>query len=262
MDEPAAVTAAWVHGTEVAYSWHDSMFKLIMADIGTHARLIRGGNIAVRYGTGGIVSARNQVATEFLKRDVEWLWWVDTDMGFAPSVVDDLVAAADPDERPVVGALCFGNREESLDGMGGFVTLPMPTVYRWHQVSDGRGGFVPWVDYPRDRLVPAAGTGSACILIHRSVLEKIQAEEGDNWYTPLHHPEMGEVSEDLSFCMRLARHEIPLFVHTGVKTTHLKQLWVSEGAFDAQRDQAERSIAGPVDGEPMNPRKVVADGSR
>ena len=62
-----------------------------------HGRVIRGGYMGVRYGTGGIVEARNTVARRFLSRDrADWLFWIDTDMGFAPDTIDRLIANADP----------------------------------------------------------------------------------------------------------------------------------------------------------------------
>jgi hypothetical protein len=39
------------------------------------------------------------------------------------------------------------------------------------------------------------------------------------------------MGEDLSFCMRAGSLGIPVHVHTGVKTTHLKQLWLSEADY-------------------------------
>ena len=46
----AAVTVAYVHSTEVAYSWHQSMMDAFAYDLGGHARMARGGRLAVRYG--------------------------------------------------------------------------------------------------------------------------------------------------------------------------------------------------------------------
>ena len=232
------VTAAWVHGDEVAYSWYGSMLGLIIADMGNQARLFRGGNIAMPYSTGGIVFSRNKTVETFLERDVPWLWWVDTDMGFEPDVVELLMAAADAEERPVVGGLCFAMKHAAPDTANGFVGLPLPTLYQWGEM-DGKEGFVPMVEYPRDSLVQCAGTGSACILIHRSVFERIAEDEGPNWYTPVRHPDLGEVSEDLSFCLRLARLGIPLWVNTAAKTTHLKHVWTSEAMFDVFKRNAE-----------------------
>ena len=225
----AAVTVAYVHDTEVAHSWYRSMTDLLMYDIGTEARVIRGGYIAVRYSTGGIVAARNQAAAMFLEaRDAEWLFWVDTDMGFAPDTLERLLAAADPVERPIMGALCYGFKELAPDGIGGYEMCPIPTVYDWVVLPDGVAGFTARHGYEKDAVTKCSGTGSACILIHRSVLERL----GPDPYEPLRNPTTGELlGEDLAFCARAAQHDIPVHVHCGVKTNHLKPIWVGEDVF-------------------------------
>lgn len=231
---PAAVTAAYVHDIEVAYSWHASFLELISHDIAHDARVIRGGYMGVRYGTGGIVEARNTIVRRFLANNrADWLWWVDTDMGFAPDTIDRLVAAADPVERPVVGGLCFANREVSSDGMGGYRTTAVPTIY-YYSEKDGKAGFNAAADFPDDALIRCSGTGSACVLIHRSALQAVFDEYGDTWYHTIPNPTQGPgwtYSEDLAFCIRLGALGIPVHVHTGVKTTHLKPIWLSHEHF-------------------------------
>lgn len=231
---PDSAILAYVHDAEVAYSWHQSVVELIGYDLGNRRRIINGGFLAVRYGTGGIVDARNEVAGRFLSSDAEWLFWVDTDMGFAPDTVDRLIAAADPVERPVVGALCFAQRETQVDGMGGFRCEPVPTLYRWAQIDDGRYGFTPWFDYPRDEVVPVAATGSACIVVHRSAMQAVVDETGPAPYSRMANPTTGQmIGEDLAFCARLGSVGIPVHVDTSVRTTHLKRLWLAEGDYDA-----------------------------
>ena len=237
-----SVLVAYVHGTDVAYSWHASLMNMLLYDVGNHGRLAAGGYLAVRYGTGGIADARNKAAAQFLETGHQWMFWIDTDMGFAPDTVDRLIDAADPEERPVVGGLCFAQREMMVDDMGGFVTIPQPTIYDWLKADNGEQGFVPRMNYQRDQLVGAAGTGSACLLIHRSVFERL---ERDAWYSPLWNGKQ-VLSEDLSFCVRLAQADIPLWIHTGVKTTHLKPNWVSEAVFDVHRDNAGHGMRVPV----------------
>jgi hypothetical protein len=47
-------------------------------------------------GAAGIVEGRNSIAAAFLdKTECEWLFMVDSDMGFAPDTVDRLIEAAD-----------------------------------------------------------------------------------------------------------------------------------------------------------------------
>lgn len=231
-DMTGSVCLTYVHGNDVAHSWHLSLLDLFTYDLAHSQRVVRGGFLAMRCGTGGVVEARNAAVEKFLTGGAEWLMWVDTDMGFAASSVDALVAAADPVERPVMGGLCFGQQEYSPDGMGGFRTKPSPTVFKWAKVGDGREGFVPWYDYPSDEVIPVAATGSAFVLIHRDVLTKIAAESGPNWYSRLTNPTTGQLlSEDLSFCGRAVQAGFPVHVDTRVKTTHMKTTWISESDY-------------------------------
>lgn len=227
------VSVAFVHGQEVTYSWHQSMMALVAHDLANRQHVVRGGWLATKYGTGGIAQARNDTVARFLADcDSDWLLWVDTDMGFAPDSVDRLLDAAHHRDRPVVGGLCFMMREVDVDGMGGMIVQPKPTIFGWFTDGD-KEGFQAVDDYPRDTVIPAAATGSAFIVIHRTALQKIADQYGPEWYTQTRNPTTGMMlSEDLAFCMRLAAVELPLHIHTGVKTTHLKQAWLDERLFD------------------------------
>jgi hypothetical protein len=232
------VCLAYVHPNEVAHSWHLSVMDLLMHDIGHDQRIVRGGFLAMRFGSGGIVAARNEVAAKFLERDAEWLFWVDTDMGFAADTVDRLLDAADPTERPIVGGLCFAQHEYTTDGMGGFRTRPRPTLYRWAKTSEGQQGFSAWEDYPRGELTQVAGTGSACILIHRDVLAKVADQYGPAWYSRMQLPDTGQLlSEDLSFCAKAVACGFPIHVDTRVKTSHLKPIWLSENDYSVNAER-------------------------
>lgn len=236
VDPGDAVAVAYVHTDEVFYSWHHSMTQLLAYDASTDGRIWHGGYVAIRGGTDGLAHARNTAAAEFLKDSTAgWLWWIDTDMGFAPDTVEQLLAAADPVERPIVGALCFANRETENDGMGGRRSVITPVVLDWKTI-DGESGFdVRW-DYPRDTVTRVDGVGMACVLIHRSVFERIAAEFGPNWYSRARNPSTNSlISEDLSFCVRANALEIPIHVHTGVKTTHAKRAWLGEEDYWRQR---------------------------
>lgn len=235
-DPAGAVAVAYVHSNNVAYSWHHSMIEMVGYDLFNQARILRGGWIAVRYGTDGLPYARNMAAKIFLdERKAEWLFWVDTDMGFAPDIVDRLIEAADPVERPIVGALAFSYRETEPDGLGGWRCTPTPTIFDWAKLDSGEMGFSVRFDYPQNTLVPVAGTGSACILIHRSALEQMREQYGPNWYDKVPNTTTGQVvSEDLSMCLRAGAMQIPIHVHTGVQTTHQKTLWLAEGDYFGQ----------------------------
>ncbi|MFJ8743424.1 hypothetical protein ACIRL2_29115 [Embleya sp. NPDC127516] len=222
------VQVAYLHPHIVSHCWHESVTALLLHDLDHDGRIVRsGGPIMVSCPTGGLVQARNSVMRQWLdETDHEWLWWIDTDMGFRPDTVDRLLAAADPATRPVVGALAYSAREIGPDGYGGRHITAVPTMYQVATDPQGRTGFAPVADVPPDTLVPVAGTGSACILIHRYVAEAIRRRHGDSWYDPIRYQDGRWVSEDLSFCRRVADASAPVHVHTGILATHHKQVWI------------------------------------
>lgn len=228
-----AVCVAYVHPDEVGHAWHMSLVELIGWDITHHGRVMRGGWLAMNYAaSGGLVAARNKTVEQFLaNRDAEWLFWVDTDMGFAPDTIDRLLEVADPAERPIVGGLCFAQKETASDGLGGYRTEPRVTIFDWVDGPEGRT-FYGRTRYPVNAAVQCAGTGSACILIHRSVFERMAAKFGPVWYERVPNPASGGLfGEDLSFCARAQALGLPVFVHTGVKTSHMKHQWLQEADY-------------------------------
>lgn len=240
-----AVLAAYLHPNSVSHSFSDSLMRLFAYDIQHSGHVARGGGPAMfRCGSGGLVEARNDVVQHFLSGNADWLWFVDSDMGFAPDTVDRLLEVADPVERPVVGGLCFGLRETAPDGLHGWETRSFPTLYDWGQKQDGETGFVVRRDYPVNAVTRVAGTGAACLLMHRSVLQRIADELGEVWFDRTRYPSGSPVSEDLSFCSRVGALGIPVFVHTGVRTNHHKQVWVSEETYWA-------SVQAPPATEPV-----------
>jgi hypothetical protein len=262
---PDAVTVAYLHREDVAYSWHFSWWQLFLADLGTYQRIRRGGLIPMECNSGQLVAGRNKAVKDFLDGDAPWLLWLDTDMGFQPDLLEQLMAAAHPVERPVVGALCFGSRQLGPDGMGGYHTMPVPTIYDWAPVTTSDGeeleGFdIRW-GYPQNALVRCDATGSAAILVHRSVFKRIQAKYGPEWYHRVPARE-GSMGEDLSFCMRATAVGVPVYVHTGVRTTHAKRIWLAEADYLVLGVPApateEVAVLVPVLGRPEHAEPFMA----
>jgi cephalosporin hydroxylase len=230
------VVLAYVVSDTVSYSWHRSLMGLVAFDSNLHGRLSApGGFLAVKYGTGGLIDARNQAVHEFLEDyEADWLFWVDTDMGFGPDTLELLLGAADPKARPIVGALCFSQREDEPDGLGGWRVQATPVIYDWITLADQSGYAVRW-DYPRDTVTPCHATGSACVVIHRSVLERMR-EEFHTWYDRVPNPSTRQLlGEDLSFCVRAGALDIPVHVDTRVKTSHHKRLWLGDEQYIRER---------------------------
>jgi hypothetical protein len=157
-------------------------------------------------------------------------------MGFPADTAERLLEAADPAERPIVGALCFSQRETEPDHMGGWRCQAVPTIFDWAHLDNGHEGFSVRWDYPHDAVTRCAGTGSACILVHRSVFSRVAAAYGPAWYEMAPNPTTGQlIGEDLSFCARAGALGIPVYVHTGVAASHMKRVWLAEDNYHAER---------------------------
>lgn len=223
------VLMGYLCANEVTNSFHRSFVDLVGYDLSNGRRLAEWA--AVRSGAMQLPESRNKLAQQALDNGAEWLFMVDSDMGFERDTLDRLLACADPQTRPVVGALCFANRELAPDGMGGMHTFPSPTILMWRLQEDGVWRFQGIDHYPVNSLIRVGATGAACILIHRSALERIAERFGPVWFDRVADSGGGLMGEDISFCWRLQELDIPLWMHTGVRTTHFKSIWLAESDF-------------------------------
>lgn len=243
---PGSVVVGWCDAGQWSACFGLSWADLLMYDLLGPGRIIREGGKYLRKvaGTMGVAAGRNEICREFLATDGEWLWMVDTDMGFAPDTVDNLIKAADPDLRPVMGGLCFAIKRQARGDFHAERFRISPTIYEYVELSD-EVGFRPVLDYARGQVVLSAGTGAACLLVHRSALQRLQDRYGDSWFDPITHRTGNKgrprsFSEDLSFCIRLQGCDIPVHVDTSVKTTHEKGgIFLDETTFDAQQMMKE-----------------------
>lgn len=197
--------------------------------------------IAEYCATDRLSDARNETVRGFLDfSPCEWMLTIDSDMGFPPDTAERLIEAADPVERPIMGALCFAQKPNYVDPLTQARRFQLyPTLFTWHEFPD-RVGVSAMHDYPRDQVVKVAATGAACFLVHRSVLETMRDKYGDTWFTKIRHPvpppHGTEFSEDLSFFIKAQGCDFPVHVHTGVKTSHDKGgVFLTEALYDITR---------------------------
>jgi hypothetical protein len=211
--------------------------------------------------SANISGGRCSIVRDFLNHpaEPEWLWMVDDDMTFADDILERLLATADVEARPIVGALCFGVRPLKINGVDYFNAelgthyKPFPTIYT---LADGK--MIHWQTYPENAVVPVHSTGAACLLVHRRVL-------ADERWTADGHPLpwfretvlSGEVcSEDHFFCIRAGSFGYPIHIDTAAKTGHVKTFVVDEEMYLHARvvpPADERvTVIVPVLGRPVN----------
>lgn len=229
-----------------------------------HIMGVLGGEIAMQSGPR-IAEIRHQMVEKFLFNDLyansEWLLMVDADMTFEPDLVSRLMEEADHDEVPILGGLAFAGGHA-----GG---RAYPTIYEEYTDDDGDVGVRPVDDYPRNRLVKCGATGGGCLLVHRTVYQRM-ARPYPNGYATWKDgrknpypwfvegqtdPKGRPLGEDVVFCRKARGMGIPTHVHTGVKLGHVKTYILNEEEWlrrqadgrievdNATRKRAERELA-------------------
>lgn len=224
----ADVVVGWVRPKLVDGDFMDCLLVTLNHDRGNGQRLA--GFQRVRC-TANISDGRNQLVHWFLNEsEADWLWMVDTDMVWHPESLDRLLAHANPDKAPIIGALCFAR-----DNRTGQV---WPTLYELEPIPDsGDWRFFRYHSWPKDTLMPVDGTGAAFLLAHRRVFEAVRDHGYSRAFPWFQETENtgGRVSEDLTFCLRARNCGFPIFVHTGVRVGHIKDAVIGVDTYRAQQ---------------------------
>ena len=214
---------------KVAIGWLDpgqvdGMFALSIASI--YAERLDRMEGLIRVENGGLLSrGRNELVARFLDTtEAAWLLMIDSDEQLSVAGFDRLIAAAHDTERPIVAGLYFGAWP------GEFYPTAVPLIF--YGIPDTTR-FAPVMDYPVNKVIPVDSAGTGCLLIHRSVFEKIRADAGPHqgsywcWFQDM--PVNGDwFSEDHFFCARAREVGFPIHAHTGVVLPHRKRFWMSD----------------------------------
>ena len=202
-----------------------------------------------------VPAARNVLVSQFLAGNGEWLWCVDTDMVFTPEALGCLLEVADPDARPVISGLAHILRNGTQ----------IPAAYSFARDGEGELSLSPMSSWEEGSVVRVDAVGAACLLVHRSVLKKIQEASGGEpcWFREavVGHRDVGE---DISFCLRAASVGIPVYVHTGVRVGHMKTTMLGTVAARQFRLRPARLpvLLVVVLGQRSGPRSLAGPRSR
>lgn len=167
---------------------------------------------------------RNQIVKDFLKNGTEeWLLQIDTDIEFGSDLVEKFVfiASQDPKMRIIAANVRLGAH-----------------LHAGYQYLSS-GVWAPIQKLPAAPLIPVDAAATACIMIHRTVLEEMKEKLGPVWFN--HEYSDGteedgsaksiEGGEDLLFCERARQMGIQTWLARGLKLRHYKTTALTE-VFD------------------------------
>lgn len=235
------VIVGYLHPGQVEGAFMRSVLNLIAYD-GLHSQRLRDGGGFIEYQAGANLSGpRNALVQQFMGFKAEWLLMLDSDMTFASDALDRLVEKADPVERPIVGGLCFGLEADGTH---------TPTLFDVFKGADGNPEVGRYREWEIDSLMKVGGTGTAFLLIHRSVFERFDAFEPQPGTTAFNKafPYFQEteyfgkpIGEDLTFCFRAGFLNIPVYVDTSCHIGHIKTRELNFASYVAEYKPAEET---------------------
>jgi GT2 family glycosyltransferase len=197
------------------------------------ARSARLGPFVRVKGSGLLSKQRNRVVKQFLDgTKSDWLLLIDSDEQLSVEAFDKLLETAHDKERPVVAGLVFAG----FGIEGAPYPKPVPAIFQ-----DAPEGFLPLYKYDKNSVFEIDAAGTGCLLIHRSVLEKMREtadkNQGTDWCWFWDGPVDGNwIGEDLLFCRRIRALGFPIYVNTGAILPHQKSYWLDERHHQLWKD--------------------------
>lgn len=176
-------------------------------------------------GSGLLSKMRNKVVKTFLEQtNSDWLLMIDSDEQLTLQAFDQLVDTAHDKDRPIVSGLVFA----AMDVNQHIYPKPMPAIFQ-----DTEAGFVPLDNYDKNAIFQVEAAGTGCLLVHRSVFEKMREmadpHQGTDWCWFWDGPVNGVwTGEDLLFSRRVRQLGFPIHVNTAAVLPHQKSYWLDE----------------------------------
>lgn len=220
------VAVGWIDGGTVDGRFATDMLNLFTARSSKVSTVIRiEGSLLSRQ--------RNELVASFLGGTGDWLLILDTDESISLEAFDRLIEAAHDVERPVVAGVYFAAWRSE-----GIYPQPLPMIFR----RNSTGRYNPVLDFPENAVIPIDAAGTGCLLIHRSVLERIRTASNEGplgqheagmwcWFRDM--PVAGDwFGEDMFFCARVRELGYPIVAATGARLGHHKDYWLTDAHYE------------------------------
>ena len=186
------------------------------------ATLRKVGACVIAFQCGSLIyTSRNNLAAEAVKRGMDYVFWLDSDMLFPPDTLEKLLDDIKKQEGDVIMTGMYCRRVAPFH----------PTVFETLEIVDDVS---TWTDYKEipDGLFEVQGCGFGCVLAPTSVFVDVQAKFG-HMFSPI-----GDVGEDLSFCWRARQCGWKIVCDPSIELGHVghhiitREFWEEYKAFE------------------------------
>jgi len=183
-----------------------------------------------------LVISRNLIVENFLKTEIDWLLFLDSDVTITLENFDRLIESADRSKYPILGGKCFfpfGRTEE--------IKVNAMKLTSNSKLGDSGIFLEDWKD--GEIIDNLHSLGMNFVIVHRSIFEKIRESNPDHpypWFNVVFRVGTygsGWIGEDVWFFEKARELGFSVALHTGVTSTHLNRSSTTEEDFYIQRER-------------------------
>ena len=164
-----------------------------------------------------IYTARNDLATESIKQDMDYIFWLDSDMVFKPDTLVRMMETLQAhDDIDILTGLYFRR-------------VPPYSPVLFDQLEIGEDGECHWSEFKKipEGLFEVGGCGFGCVLMRTEVFLDVQSKHG-NMFAPIMNN-----GEDVAFCWRARDCGVKIFCDPSIVCGHVGYSVVDDQFFRA-----------------------------
>lgn len=186
------------------------------------AMLKRTGDSVVGFEISSLVyTARNNLSAKAIQLGADFVLWLDSDMVFAPDILERLFADYQEGKGDIISGLYFRR------------VAPFKPVLFSAVESTAEGPFTAAPESIPDDVFEIAGCGFGCVLMPTDILMDVIGKYG-NPFDPLNG-----MGEDLSFCWRVRQCGYKIVCDPAISLGHVAHMVVDRSFFDSYNSHKE-----------------------
>lgn len=168
-----------------------------------------------------VYTARNNLAINAVKHDVDFVLWLDSDMQFAPDTLERLYADYKAGKGDIISGLYFRR-----------VAPFKPVLLSWLEIT-AEGPFTTEPETIPDEPFEVQGCGFGCVLMPTDVLLDVIGKFG-NPFDPING-----VGEDLSFCWRARQCGYKIVCDPSIELGHVAHMVIDRSFYENYNSHKE-----------------------
>ena len=171
--------------------------------------------------------ARNDLAKRAVESGADYVLWLDSDMVFAPGLLEQLMA--DMDGRDIVCGLFHMRKPPFKPCL--FKKLRQGMNVLTNEAED-------YDDHPTETIFEVEGCGFGCVLMRAKVLKDIRGKYGEPF------SRLPGYGEDVGFCIRARGCGYKIHCDPRIEVGHRADTIVTSQTFDAFRKANPEAVKG------------------